>query len=80
MINKLPGWVEIVGLFPAFITASVNTIIPQRFNHQGVSRLTGTASLLVVKLAGGNYTIAGHLGLILLSVVIGKECLKPGRR
>lgn len=89
MINKLPRWVEIGGFFLAFIAGSVNAIALVGFNHQGVSHLTGSSSLLSVELAGGNFAAVAHIFFILLSFVIGaaasgfvigNESLKLGRR
>nr|WP_294841174.1 YoaK family protein [uncultured Methylotenera sp.] len=89
MINKLPRWVEVGGFFLAFIAGSVNAIALLGFNHQGVSHLTGSSSLLSVELAGGNFSDAIHLAVILVSFVIGaavsgfvigNESLKLGRR
>lgn len=89
MIRKLPAWVETGGFFLAFIAGSVNAIALIGFNHQGVSHLTGSSSLLSVELAAGNLASAGHLLAILVSFlagaaisgfVIGDESLKLGRR
>jgi len=89
MINKLPKWVEVGGFFLAFIAGSVNAIALLGFNHQGVSHLTGSSSLLSVELAGRNYSGVLHLFFIIVSFVvgaavsgfiIGNESLKLGRR
>lgn len=89
MINKLPKWVEIGGFFLAIIAGSVNAIALLGFNHQGVSHLTGSSTLLGVELAHGNIAEIEHLLLIVLSFVIGagvsgfvigNESLKLGRR
>jgi len=89
VINKLPKWVEIGGFFLAMIAGSVNAIALLGFNHQGVSHLTGSSTLLGVELAKGNHAEAFHLVLILASFVIGagvsgfvigNESLKLGRR
>jgi len=89
MINKLPRWVEIGGFSLALIAGSVNAIALLGFNHQGVSHLSGSSSLLGVELAQGELTSSLHLLLILLSFVlgaavsgclIGHQSLKLGRR
>lgn len=89
MINKLPKWVEIGGFFLALIAGSVNAIALRGFNHQGVSHLSGSSTLLGVELAAGNLAEVLHLALILLSFVagavvsgfvIGGESLRLGRR
>jgi len=89
LINKLPKWVEIGGFFLALIAGSVNAIALRGFNHQGVSHLSGSSTLLGVELAAGNLAEVLHLALILLSFVagavvsgfvIGGESLRLGRR
>ncbi|GGY80913.1 permease [Cellvibrio zantedeschiae] len=89
MISKLPKWVEASAFVLAFIAGSVNAIALLGFNHQGVSHLTGSSSLLGVELAKANYAEVIHLGWIILSFVvgaglsgfaIGNESLRYGRR
>ena len=89
MINKLPKWVEIGGFFLAFIAGNVNAIALLGFNHQGVSHLTGSSTLVGVELARGDLDAVIHLTFILLGFVlgacvsgfiIGNESLKLGRR
>jgi uncharacterized membrane protein YoaK (UPF0700 family) len=89
VINKLPRWVETGAFFLAFIAGSVNAIALLGFNHQGVSHLTGSSSLLGVEMANGNFSEALHLLWIILSFVfgaavsgyvIGNQSLKLGRR
>jgi uncharacterized membrane protein YoaK (UPF0700 family) len=89
MINKLPKWVEIGGFFLALIAGSVNAIALLGFNHQGVSHLSGSSTLLGVEIANGNLAEVFHLLLIVGSFVvgatisgfvIGNESLKLGRR
>lgn len=89
MINKLPRWVEIGGFFLALVAGSVNAIALRGFNHQGVSHLSGSSTLLGVELAAGNGAEVLHLSLVLVSFVagavvsgfvIGGESLKLGRR
>jgi uncharacterized membrane protein YoaK (UPF0700 family) len=89
LINKLPRWVEIGGFFLALIAGGVNAIALRGFNHQGVSHLSGSSTLLGVELAAGNLPEVLHLALILLSFVVGAvvsgfviggESLRLGRR
>jgi uncharacterized membrane protein YoaK (UPF0700 family) len=89
VINKLPKWVEFGGFFLAFIAGSINAIALLGFNHQGVSHLTGSSTLLSVELASNNHSAALHLFFIIVSFVIGagasgyvvgNESLKLGRR
>lgn len=89
MINKLPRWVEIGGFVLALVAGSVNAIALLGFNHQGVSHLTGSSTLLGIELANGNLSEITHLLLIIGSFVlgasisgfiIGNESLKLGRQ
>jgi uncharacterized membrane protein YoaK (UPF0700 family) len=89
MINKLPKWVEIGGFSLTLIAGSVNAIALLGFNHQGVSHLTGSSTLLGIELAQANFSEVRHLALIIASfvvgacvsgAVIGNESLKLGRR
>lgn len=89
MINQLPRWVEIGGFFLTLIAGYVNAIALLGFNHQGVSHLSGSSTLLGVEAANGNYGEVFHLVLIIGSFVagavvsgfvIGNESLKLGRR
>lgn len=89
MIHKLPRWVEMGGFILALIAGSVNAIALLGFNHQGVSHLTGSSTLLGVEISKGNLTEISHLALILGSFVlgaslsgfvIGNESLQPRMR
>lgn len=89
MINRLPRWVEVGGFALALIAGFVNAIALLDFNHQGVSHLSGSSSQLGVELGQGNWTMAMHLLMIVLSFVlgsaisgfvVGNESLKLGRR
>jgi uncharacterized membrane protein YoaK (UPF0700 family) len=89
LINRLPKWVEIGGFFLALVAGGVNAIALRGFNHQGVSHLSGSSTLLGVELAAGNFPEVVHLALIVLSFVVGAvvsgfviggESLQLGRR
>lgn len=89
MINRLPRWVEVGGFVLACIAGSVNAIALLGFNHQGVSHLTGSSTLLGVEMAAGHLSAVLHLTTIVLGFVIGaaasgfvigNESLKLGRR
>lgn len=71
MIRKLPRWVWIGGFALAFIAGMVNVVGLLAFEHQAVSHLTGTASLLGVSAARGQYVAVGHLVAIIGSFVVG---------
>ena len=89
MITKLPKWVEVGGLLLAFIAGFVNAVALLGFNHQGVSHLTGSSTLLGVELAQAHYRDVAHLFFVIVSFVfgagvsgfvIGNESLVLGRR
>ena len=89
MISKLPRWVEVGGFSLASIAGSVNAIALLGFNHQGVSHLTGSSTLLGVELARGSVLEVIHLATIILAFVVGAglggfmiggESLQLGRR
>lgn len=89
MIQKLPRWVEVGGFILTFIAGSVNAIGLLGFQHEAVSHLTGTASLLAMQIANMNLSGSLHLLLVILSFligamfsgfVIGNTALKLGRR
>lgn len=89
MMQKLPLWIEPSGFILALIAGSVNAIALIGFNHQGVSHLTGSSTLLGAEIANGNSAEIIHLLLILGSFVlgasmsgfaIGNESLKPAKR
>jgi uncharacterized membrane protein YoaK (UPF0700 family) len=89
MIKKLPRWVEIGGFLLTFIAGSVNAVGLLGFQHEAVSHLTGTASLLATRVAQFDSTSSIHLLLVIFSFligaiisgfVIGNTALKLGRR
>jgi uncharacterized membrane protein YoaK (UPF0700 family) len=71
MIRKLPRWVEIGGLLLTFIAGSVNAIGLLGFQHEAVSHLTGSASLLAMQIARVDVASSFHLLLVILSFLIG---------
>lgn len=89
MVTKLPRWVEVGGFSLTLIAGSVNAIGLLGFEHQAVSHLTGTSTLLGVRLTEGNWDSVLHLALIIVSFVGGATVsgfivqdatLKLGRR
>ncbi|MDO8910004.1 MAG: YoaK family protein [Pseudohongiella sp.] len=89
MIRKLPRWVEIGGFILTFIAGSVNAVGLLGFQHEAVSHLTGTASLLAMQVARFDSSSSIHLLLVIVSFllgaifsgfVIGNTALKLGRR
>lgn len=89
MFTRLPRWVEIGGFWLAAIAGSVNAIGVLGFNHQGVSHLTGSSTLLGLSLVDRDLGGGAHLLLIIVSFVfgaalsgaiIGGAVLRLGRR
>lgn len=71
MTARLPAWVETGGVALAFIAGSVNAVGFLGFQHQAVSHLTGSSTVLSTALAQGNWLLSWHLLWILLSFVLG---------
>lgn len=70
MLSKLPRWVELGAFLLALVAGSVNAIGLLGFEHQAVSHLTGTVTLLGLVLLDAD-TMATHFLLIVLSFVVG---------
>jgi uncharacterized membrane protein YoaK (UPF0700 family) len=71
MFSKLPRWVEVGGFCLAFLAGAANAIGLLGFDHEAVSHLTGTTTLLGVSLTNQTYTQAAHLVGILVAFVVG---------
>lgn len=74
MISQLPKWVEIGAFFLAAIAGCVNAIGLLGFEHQSVSHLSGTATLLGTELLSLSFEKIFHLVGILLSF-LGGACI-----
>ncbi len=87
MISKLPRWVETGALLLAALAGIVNAVGLLGFQHQSVSHLSGTATMLGVELlqdASAGWHLAGvllsfMLGAVLSGVLLGNTALKLGR-
>lgn len=88
MISKLPRWVEHGAFLLALLAGIVNAIGLLGFQHQAVSHISGTVTLLGTSIEAFDQQ-TGHLLLILLSFLIGavlsgifieSTALKLGRR
>ncbi len=88
MITKLPRWVEYGAFLLALLAGTVNAIGLLGFQHQAVSHISGTVTLLGTSIEALN-TQTGHLFLILFSFLFGailsglfieSTALKLGRR
>lgn len=71
MISQLPKWVEIGAFILALVAGFVNAVGLLSFEHQSVSHLSGTATLLGTSLLSENLQSVIHLLGILLSFLIG---------
>jgi uncharacterized membrane protein YoaK (UPF0700 family) len=89
MSLHLPRWVWIGAITLACVAGMVNVIGYLGFEHQAVSHLTGTTSLLGAALARGDLRAVGHLwgvliafclGAMLSGLIIQDQTLKLGRR
>ncbi|MBQ4833555.1 DUF1275 domain-containing protein [Pseudoalteromonas sp. MMG010] len=71
MISQLPKWVEIGAFILAMIAGCVNAVGLLGFEHQSVSHLSGTATLLGTNILTSSYQSVIHLLGILLSFLFG---------
>lgn len=71
MISKLPRWIWAGAWALAFVAGSVNAVGLLGFEHQAVTHLTGTTSLLAAALASLNGAKALHFAAIIGSFVAG---------
>jgi len=89
MISQLPRWVWTGAWALAFIAGMINVVGLLGFEHQAISHLTGTTSLLGAALGTGDTGAALHFLAVILSFVVGTaisgffiqdSALKLGRR
>ena len=71
MISKLPRWVGAGAWALAFIAGIVNVVGLLGFEHQAVTHLTGTTSMLAAALASLDGAAAFHFAAIIGSFVAG---------
>lgn len=71
MISQLPKWVELGAFVLALIAGCVNAIGLLGFDHQSVSHLSGTATLLGTELLSQSFEKILHLIGILFSFLVG---------
>ncbi len=72
MISQLPKWVEVGAFILALVAGFINAIGLLSFEHQSVSHLSGTATLLGASLKlGRHYDTALFLEAVLLSISLG---------
>lgn len=71
MISKLPKWVEFGAFFLALIAGCVNAVGLLGFEHQSVSHLSGTATLIGTELLSQPSNKIFHLIGVLFSFLVG---------
>lgn len=71
MISKLPRWVEVGGFWLACMAGAANAVGLLGFEHEAVSHLTGTSTLLGVAVTNQAFAEAAHLVGIVLAFVLG---------
>lgn len=71
MISRLPRWVEYGTLVLALVAGFVNAIGLLGFNHQSISHLSGTATIIGTSIANVDIINVVHLLLVLLSFFLG---------
>jgi uncharacterized membrane protein YoaK (UPF0700 family) len=69
-MSRLPRWIRSGAFILALLAGAINAIGLLGFQHQAVSHLSGTATLLGTQLFN-NWTAAGQLAAILVSFLIG---------
>ncbi|NCP64444.1 MAG: DUF1275 domain-containing protein [Paraglaciecola sp.] len=70
MFSKLPRWIEVGAFVLALIAGTVNAIGLLGFEHQSVSHLSGTATLVGTQLIAASFSVL-HLIGILVSFLVG---------
>lgn len=71
MAHRLPSWVEKGAFVLAVSAGAVNAIALLGFAHQGVSHLSGIATLVGIEATNAHSSAAIHLSLMLLSFLLG---------
>ena len=71
MISKLPRWVEYGAFILSIIAGFVNAVGLLGFNHQSISHLSGTATILGTEAFTSSFTNVFHLFMVLFSFLIG---------
>jgi uncharacterized membrane protein YoaK (UPF0700 family) len=89
MISKLPRWVWTGAWALAFIAGTVNVVGFLGFEHQAITHLTGTTSMLGAAIASASGTAILHFAALIAAFVVGcsvsgfiiqDSTLKLGRR
>src|SRR4051794_23300553 len=89
MISKLPPWIWAGAWALAFIGGAVNVVGLLGFQHEAITHLTGTTSLLAAALARGDPAAVLHyvaaigsfvVGCVISGFVVQDSVLQFGRR
>lgn len=89
LLSKLPNWIEYGAFVLALVAGCINAIGLLGFEHQSVSHLSGTATLLGTSFLGDSFEASLHLGAVLIAFFAGASIsgfllhggrLKLGRR
>lgn len=73
MISQLPKWVEVGAFILALVAGFVNAIALMGFEHQSVSHLSGTATLLGVSVFSGSWQQILHLLGVIIAFLVGSS-------
>lgn len=71
MISKLPHWIEYGAFILSFVAGCVNAVGLLGFEHQAISHLSGTATLLGTGIGELSFNAVLHFSAILISFFIG---------
>lgn len=71
LITKLPKWIEYGAFLLAFVAGCINAIGLLGVEHQSISHLSGTATLLGTSLLKDSFSITLHLGGIITAFFAG---------
>lgn len=89
MISRLPGWVLIYACYLSIMAGMINVVGFLSFEHQAVTHLTGTTSMLSAALVHADTGLALHLlgviasfffGAVLSGIIIRDSVLRLGKR
>lgn len=69
--GRLPTWVILGACALACIAGMVNVVGYMGFEHQGITHLTGTTTLLGEALSGADWRASAHLAAMILAFVLG---------
>lgn len=76
MISKLPRWAWFGGIMLTGVAGMINAVAFLSFQHQGVTHLTGSTTLVGIAIAGGDLEAAVRLGAIAGAFLVG--CMASG--